>query len=78
MESMRESWTDVRLDELSGRVDQGFERLSAEMRAGFEQVNSRIDRLDGRVDGLYNRMFQASVVLGAALIGLIAAIVTKL
>lgn len=71
MESMRESWTDERLDELNGRVDklgdrvdQGFQRLRGEMNAGFNAI--------------HRQMFQASIVLGAALIGLIAAIVTEL
>jgi hypothetical protein len=75
---MRESWTDERLDELNGRVDKlgdrvdklsdrvdrGFERLAGEMKAGFEDI--------------HRQMSHASVVLGAALIGSIAAIVAKL
>lgn len=68
---MHDLRTDERLDELNGRVDKladrvdkGFERLSGDMGAGF--------------DSIHRQMFQASVILGAALIGLIAAIVSKL
>jgi hypothetical protein len=66
MGSRRESWTDERLDELNGRVDElgdRVERLGSEMKAGFE--------------GIHRQMFHASVVLGAALIGLIAAVLTS-
>ncbi|HVD86734.1 MAG TPA: hypothetical protein VNB59_04940 [Solirubrobacterales bacterium] len=47
-----ESWNDNRLDELSGRVDngfkemrEGFDRLDQAMREGFAEINGRIDRL---------------------------------
>lgn len=47
-----ESWNDERLDELSGRMDDGFkemragfDRLGKEMKEGFLEVNKRIDRL---------------------------------
>jgi predicted nuclease with TOPRIM domain len=33
MQTMRESWTDERLDDLSGRVSEGFGRLDADLRA---------------------------------------------
>jgi hypothetical protein len=38
---MRKSWTDERLDDLSSRVDNGFARVDAELRA----VNARFDAL---------------------------------
>jgi hypothetical protein len=38
MPAMRESWTDERLDDLNGRVGEGFSRLDA-----------RIDRVGGEV-----------------------------
>jgi hypothetical protein len=58
---VRESWTDERLDELSRKVDQGFARLDADMRA-----------LDGRFDSLQRTLLQVGGVMTAALIGLIA------
>jgi hypothetical protein len=59
--SVRESWTDERLDDLSKKVDQGFVRLDADMRA-----------LNGRFDALQRRLLQVGGVMTAALIGLIA------
>jgi len=59
--SVRESWTDQRLDDLSRKVDQGFARLDADMRA-----------LNGRFDSLQRTLFQVGGVMTAALIGLIA------
>jgi hypothetical protein len=59
--NVRESWTDERLDDLSKKVDQGFARLDADMRA-----------LDGRFDSLQRTLLQVGGVMTAALIGLIA------
>jgi hypothetical protein len=59
--SVRESWTDERLDDLSKKVDQGFARLDADMRA-----------LHCRFDSLQKTLLQLGGVVTAALIGLIA------
>jgi hypothetical protein len=59
--SVREAWTDERLDDLSKKMDQGFSRLDAEMRG-----------LSGRFDSLQRTLLQVGGVLTAALIGLIA------
>lgn len=32
MEAMREKWTDERLDDLSARVSEGFQRVDADLR----------------------------------------------
>lgn len=56
MEAVRESWTDARLDDfavhvdrrfdaLERRVDNGFNRVDAELRALREETNSRFDSL---------------------------------
>jgi len=59
--SVREAWTDERLDDLSKKMDQGFARLDAEMRA-----------LNGRFDSLQRTLLQIGGVMAAGLIGLIA------
>jgi hypothetical protein len=59
--NVRESWTDERLDDLSRKVDQGFARLDADMRA-----------LDDRFDSLQRTLLQVGGVITAALVGLIA------
>jgi hypothetical protein len=33
MEAMRKAWTDERLDDLSQRMDRGFDRVGADIRA---------------------------------------------
>lgn len=58
---VRESWTDERLDDLSQKMDQGFARLDADMRA-----------LNGRFDSLQRTLQQVNGVIIAVLTGLIA------
>lgn len=45
MESARLTWTDERLDDLARHVEQGFNRIDAEMRAMRVEFGSRIDAL---------------------------------
>jgi hypothetical protein len=61
MESMRQSWTDERLDDLNNRVDEGFKRVDADLRA-----------LNARFDGLQRTMLQVGGGVIVALVGLIA------
>ncbi len=62
--TVRESWTDERLDDLNGKVDQGFARLDDDMRA-----------LNGRFDSLERTLIQVGFAFGAALLALIAALI---
>jgi hypothetical protein len=61
MELARESWTDERLDDLVGHMDERFTRVDKDidllrsgMRSGFERVDRRLDvgfeRADRRLD----------------------------
>jgi hypothetical protein len=61
MEAMREAWTDGRLDDLNKKVDRGFDRVDADLRA-----------LNGRFDALQRTMVQVGGGVIVALIGLIA------
>jgi len=47
----RVAWSDERLDDLSGRVDAGFDRLDKR----FEQVDRRFDAVDRRFDAMERR-----------------------
>jgi hypothetical protein len=70
MESMRESWTDERLDDLKAEVSNVKSEVVAlrvETKAGFE-------RIDDRFEAMYRLMLQLGAVLVAALVGCIATI----
>lgn len=80
------SWTDERLDDLSQKVDRGFERsdaairdLRADMDRGFERVNADINVLRAeigtRFDALHRTLFLGATGVIASLIGLIATMV---
>ncbi len=53
---MRESWTDGRMDDLSQRVDQGFDQLRAEMNRGFERVDTDIRDLRAEMNRGFERV----------------------
>jgi hypothetical protein len=65
METMRESWTDERMDDLSHRVDQGFARVDADIRELRREMNTRFDAMQ-------RTLFLAAAAIVAALIGVIA------
>lgn len=55
MEDRVDSWNDDRLDELSGRVDEGFKemregfaRVDREMKQGFTRVDQRFEQVASR------------------------------
>jgi hypothetical protein len=76
----REAWTDERLDDLTARIDRGFDRVDAdirevraEMKSGFERADSRVDalqaELDSRFDSMQRTMIIGFVTLNASVIG---------
>jgi len=83
METVREQWTDERLDDLKGEVGMlrtemrdEFRAVRAEMREEFRAVRSEIGSLRSEMhagfESLQRTMIQFGGVLIAALIGLIA------
>lgn len=68
METMREAWTDAGLDDLNTRVD----RLSERMDRGFDRVDAELRALNGRFDSLQRTMLQVGGGVIVALVGLIA------
>jgi hypothetical protein len=41
----RDAWTDERFDDLSSRVDRGFDRVDIEIRELRSEMNSRFDAM---------------------------------
>jgi hypothetical protein len=89
MEAMRKSWTDERLDDLSLRVDTGFDQVDArfdkledKIDFRFEVVDERLkqsathfEMLEGRFDRLQHTLVQVSLtMLGGVLVALFVSV----
>jgi tetrahydromethanopterin S-methyltransferase subunit G len=75
MQTMRDRWTDERLDDLNEKVDRGFalmERRFERVDERFDRIDERFERVDERFEALHRLMLQLGGVVIAALIGLIA------
>jgi hypothetical protein len=70
MESVREAWTDERLDDLNHRVDDGF----GEMRTEFRAVRGELSAQQRMMVQLFGGMF-ATIIVG--FLGTIAAVITQ-
>lgn len=90
---MAQEWTDGRLDELSGKVDRGFEHADAEaralrleMRTEFTAVGAEMKegfaRIDARLDGIQRTMVQAVIAITSATLvgfgGIVGLIATQM
>jgi hypothetical protein len=53
-----ESWNDERMDELSRRMDAGFEKAATkeEMNLRFDEVDKRFGRVESQLDRVNNRL----------------------
>lgn len=69
---MRESWTDARLSDFAAHTDGRFERLERRVDEGFARVDADLRALNGRFDSLQRTMLQVGGGVIAALVGLIA------
>lgn len=83
MESMaRESWTDERLGDLNGRVEEGFRRVDQDIRDLRNEFASLRSEMNARFDALQRAMLQGFVVMSGAMLtgfgGLAALIATQL
>ncbi len=87
METVRDKWTDERLDDLNHRMDEGFGRLHQDLRDLRSEISTVRSEIGGEVGSLraeMNTRFDAlqrtliqvgggmAAAFGAALIGLIA------
>jgi hypothetical protein len=78
MEAMRQSWTDERLDDFRGEVnrrfdevDRRFDKAQGDTAALRADIKSDFDLMHTRFDSLQRSMFQASVVLIVAVLGML-------
>ena len=72
METMRESWTDARLDDFRGETARRFDEVDRR----FDRVEGRIESLakemNARFDGLQRSLIITQATFIAALLGLFA------
>ena len=70
--AVREAWTDERLDDLSGRVDTGFDRVDRDLRDLRAEMDRRFGRIEARFDSMQRMM------LAGYLTAVLAFVATKL
>jgi hypothetical protein len=68
MEAMVQKWTDGRLDDLTGKVDRGFERVDVDTRGLRNEMRTEFAAVNGRLDSLQRVMIQATIALTAAIL----------
>jgi hypothetical protein len=59
MQTMRESWTDERLDDLKESMNERFDQVDTR----FGQVDRRLDRMDGDIRELRRTMYQGFIAV---------------
>jgi predicted nuclease with TOPRIM domain len=68
----RETWTDERLDDLKGHMDEGFREVKAELRSTRAELKGELGELRGSIEKLSDRLDRLNYTLIAGLIGLLA------
>ena len=75
---MREAWTDERLDDLTVRMDRGFDRvdrdlreLRVEMDAQFDRLEGKMERLEAKMDKRFDSMWRMTLAAYLTIVGLI-------
>jgi hypothetical protein len=79
----REAWTDERLDDLTKRMDKGFDEVKGEVKEVKGEVkelrlemNSRFATVEARFDSMQRTMIIGFVTLNASVIGGLFASIT--
>ncbi|MGN6558057.1 MAG: hypothetical protein ACTHLH_08625 [Solirubrobacterales bacterium] len=73
-----ESWNDERLDELSRRMDAGFETIRKEMREGFARIDQKFELVAKNEDlqflpSRFDRLQNTLLIIGGGLLGTVIA-----
>ena len=75
----RVAWTDERLDDLARRIDNGFERVDADirdLRVEVRETGAELRRdLGGQIDALRVTLLRVGGGMLAGLVGVIAAVI---
>jgi hypothetical protein len=79
METMRESWTDERLDDMRQEMKAGFARVDGEMKAGFARVDGDIKDLRTEMNQHFDALNRTLLEIGGGVVAaLIALVATQL
>jgi hypothetical protein len=70
----RTAWTDQRLDDLSARMDAGFERVDADIRELRSDIAGLRTELSGQIDMLRITLLRVGGGVMVGLVGVIAAV----
>jgi hypothetical protein len=73
METMREAWTDERLDDLKDEMRRGFDRVDGDLRQLRLEMNERFTSVDARFDAMQRTMVIGFATLGGGLLASVAA-----
>jgi hypothetical protein len=69
----RETWTDERLDDLTKRMDKGFDEVKGEVGELRKEMNSRFSSIDARFDAMQRTMIIGFASIAASVIGALLA-----
>jgi hypothetical protein len=76
MEAMRKAWTDERLDDLTRRMDRGFDRVDRDIRDLRTELRTEMDTRFGRLEARFDSMQR--MILAAYITAVLGLIVTQL
>jgi len=68
MAVMRETWSDERLDDLNGRVSDGFRRVDEDFREVRGEIRDLHSEMNARFDSMKRTMTQGFIALSAAFV----------
>jgi hypothetical protein len=71
------AWTDERLDDLSGRMDAGFERVDRDIRDLRNEMGVGFREVRGEIAALRSAMLRFGGGLLIAQLGMIAALIAR-
>jgi hypothetical protein len=73
----RTAWTDQRLDDLSGRIDQGFTRVDADLRELRTEIGTLRTELGGEIAAFRLTLLRVGGGIMVGLVGVIGAVLVS-